>query len=49
MLQLGEQEECLEGVVVVVAWELSVAWNIRKGQKGMGLPDFFARIVTLFL
>ena len=31
MLQLGEQEECLEGVVA--AWELSVAVEYKKKTK----------------
>ena len=50
MLQLGEQEECLEGVVA--AWELSVAVEYKKKTKSKAKEwngqIFFVRISTLF-
>ena len=33
MLQLGDQEECFEGVVVVAAWELSLAVEYKRKTK----------------
>ena len=50
MLQLGEQEECFEGVVAVC--ELSVAVEYKKKTKSKAKEwngqIFFVRISTLF-